>query len=52
MESKFFVTSIGIGGAFFVGIIIFWFVFGYLKKQISADKLNQGYSAASKNIWE
>jgi Tfp pilus assembly protein PilZ len=52
MESKFFVTSIGIGGAFFVGIVIFWFVFGYLKKRISADKLNQGYSAASKNIWE
>lgn len=52
MESNFIVTSIGLGGIFFVGIIIFWFVFGYLKKRITADRSNQGYSAATKISWE
>jgi hypothetical protein len=52
MESNFIVTSIGLGGIFFVGIIIFWFVFGYLKKRITAGQPNQGYSAATKNSWE
>ena len=52
MESNFIVTSIGLGGIFFVGIIIFWFVFGYLKKRITADRSNQGYSAATKKSWE
>ena len=52
MESNYIVTSIGLGGIFFVGIIIFWFVFGYLKKRITADQRNQGYSAATKNSWE
>ncbi len=52
MESKFIITSIGIGAAFFAGMIIFWFIFGYLKKRISADKLKQGYSAASNNFRE
>ena len=51
MEIKYILTIIGIGAAFFAGIIIFWFVFGYLKKRISADQLNHGYSAASKNFW-
>ena len=52
MESNFIVTSIVLGGIFFVGIIIFWFVFGYLKKRITADRSNQGYSAATKISWE
>ena len=52
MESNFIVTSIGLGGIFFVGIIIFWFVFGYLKKRMTADRSNQGYSAATKISWE
>lgn len=52
MESKLIINSIGLGGAFFVGIIIFWFIFVYLKKRITADQSNQGYSAAAKNSWE
>ena len=50
METKLIVNSIVLGAVFFVGIILFWFIFGYLKKRISADKLNEG-SAASNNIW-
>jgi hypothetical protein len=52
MESKLLVNSIGIGGAFFAGIIIFWYIFGYLKKRIAADQLNQGHSAVAKISWE
>lgn len=52
MESKFILNSIGIGGAFFCGIILFWFVFVYLKKRMTADQSAQGYSAAAKISWE
>jgi Tfp pilus assembly protein PilZ len=52
MESKFIVNSIGIGGAFFVGLIVFWFVFVYLKKRMTADQSSQGYSLAANVSWE
>lgn len=52
MESKLLINSIGIGGAFFVGIIVFWFIFVYLKKRITADQSKQGYSTATKISWE
>jgi Tfp pilus assembly protein PilZ len=52
MESKFILNSIGIGGAFFCGIILFWFVFVYLKKRMTADQSTQGHSAAAKISWE
>lgn len=52
MESKLLVNSIGIGSAFFVGLIIFWFIFVYLKKRMTADRSNPGYSAATKISWE
>ncbi len=48
MESKLLVNSIGIGGAFFVGLILFWFIFVYLKKRLTSDQSNPGYSAATK----
>jgi len=38
MEAKLFVNSIGIGGAIFVGLILFWFVFVYLKKRMTSDQ--------------
>jgi Tfp pilus assembly protein PilZ len=52
MESKFIVNSIGIGGVFFVGMIVFWFVFVYLKKRVTSDQSNSGYAAAAKISWE
>jgi hypothetical protein len=52
MASKLLVNSIILGGAFFVGIIVFWYVFGYLKKRVAADQLNQGHSAAAKFSWQ
>jgi len=44
MESKFILNSIGIGGLFFTAIIVFWFVFVYLKKRVTADQPKQGYA--------
>jgi Tfp pilus assembly protein PilZ len=52
MDSQLLVNSIGIGSAFFVGLIIFWFIFVYLKKRIAADQSNQGYTAATKISWQ
>jgi PilZ domain len=52
MESKLLINSIILGGAFFVGIIVFWYIFGHLKKRIAADQLNQSYSTAAKFSWE
>jgi Tfp pilus assembly protein PilZ len=52
MESKFIVTSIGIGGAVFVGLIFFWFIFVYLKKRMTSDHMNPGLSASNKISWE
>ncbi|CAB1076131.1 hypothetical protein D1AOALGA4SA_3929 [Olavius algarvensis Delta 1 endosymbiont] len=44
MESKFILNSISIGGLFFAAIIVFWFVFVYLKKRVKSDQLKQGYA--------
>jgi Tfp pilus assembly protein PilZ len=52
MESKFIVNSIGIGGAFFVGMIVFWFIFVYLKRRVTSDQSAQGYSPAANISWE
>jgi Tfp pilus assembly protein PilZ len=52
MESKLLINSIILGGAFFVGIIVFWYIFGHLKKRVAADQLNQGYSTAAKISWQ
>ena len=52
MESKFMVNSIGLGGAFFVGLILFWFIFVYLKKRLTVNQPHQGYSATTKISWQ
>ena len=52
MESKLIVNSIGLGGVFFVGLILFWFIFVYLKKRATADQSRQGHSAATKFSWQ
>jgi len=52
MGSKFLVNSIGIGGVIFLGLILFWFVFVYLKKRLTSDQSNPGRLAAPNISWE
>jgi len=52
MESKLIVNSIGIGGAVFVGLIFFWFIFVYLKKRMTSDQSGPSASALNKISWE
>ena len=52
MVSKFIVNSIGIGGSFFVGLIIFWFIFVYLKKRLTSDQPHQSMSVVTNSSWE
>lgn len=52
MNSKLLINSIVLGGAFFFGIIVFWYIFGYLKKRVTRDQSNQAYSTAAKMSWE
>jgi hypothetical protein len=47
MNNQFMLNSVGIGGAIFVGLIIFWFVFVYLKRRITSDTSHQGITAAA-----
>ena len=51
METKFFVNSIAIGGAVFVGLILFWFIFVYLKKRMRSDQSTADISASAKLAW-
>jgi c-di-GMP-binding flagellar brake protein YcgR len=48
MEAKLIVNSIGIGGAIFVGLILFWFVFVYLKKRMTSDQSASEIYASNK----
>jgi Tfp pilus assembly protein PilZ len=52
MDSNYLLNSIGIGGALFVGLIIFWFVSMYLKKRLTTDQAVQGYTPSTKTSWE
>ena len=52
MESKFIITSIGIGGAFFVGLVVFWFIFVYLKKHMTSDHSSPGHNSTAGVNWE
>jgi hypothetical protein len=52
MESKIIVNSIGIGGAVFVGLIFFWFIFVYLKKRMTSDQSGSAASSLNKIAWE
>ena len=52
MESKLIVNSIGIGGALFVGFILFWFIFVYLKKRMTSDQTGSNVSMSNKFAWE
>jgi len=52
MDSNLLVNSIGIGGALFVGLVIFWFVSMYLKKRLASDQAAQSYTPSTKTSWE
>lgn len=52
MEDKLIINSIGIGGAIFVGLILFWFVFVYLKKRMTSDQSASEISASNKLAWQ
>lgn len=52
MESHFLINSISIGGLFFVGVIVVWFVFVYLKRRMTTDKSHQAITTAFNNSME
>ena len=52
MDSNLLVNSIGIGGALFVGLVLFWFVSMYLKKRLASDQAAQSHTPSTKTSWE
>jgi len=52
MDNNLILNSIGIGGALFVGLVVFWFVSMYLKKRLASDQAAQGYTPSTKTSWE
>ena len=52
MDNNLILNSISIGGAIFVGLILFWFVSMYLKKRLTPDQSAQGYTPSTKISWE
>jgi Tfp pilus assembly protein PilZ len=51
MESKIIANSIGIGGAIFIGLVLFWFIFVYLKKRMTSDPSKEGSSSSAAIDW-
>ena len=52
MDNSVILNSIGIGGAIFVALILFWFVSMYLKKRWASDRSTHGYTPSTKFSWE
>ena len=52
MDNSLILNSIGIGGAIFVALILFWFISMYLKKRWASDHSAQGYTPSTKFSWE
>ena len=52
MDNNLILNSIGIGGAIFVALILFWFVSMYLKKRWTSDRSVQSYTPSTKFSWE
>ncbi len=52
MDNNIILNSIGIGGAIFVALILFWFVSMYLKKRWTSDHSAHGYTPSTKFSWE
>lgn len=51
MGNQFMLNSIAIGAAIFVGLIMFWFVFVYLKRRMRPESSNTGSSKAIQASW-
>ena len=52
MDNSLILNSIGIGGAIFVALILFWFISTYLKKRWASDHSTKGYTPSTKFSWE
>ena len=52
MDNNLILNSISIGGAIFVGLILFWFVSMYLKKRLASDQAAQSHTPSTKTSWE
>ena len=52
MDNNLILNSIGIGGAIFVALILFWFISMYLKRRWTSDASIQGYTPSTKFSWE
>ena len=52
MDNNLILNSIGIGGAIFVALILFWFITMYLKRRWTSNHSAQGYTPSTKFSWE
>jgi hypothetical protein len=52
MNHQNMLNSIGVGGAIFVGLAIFWFVFVYLKRRMTTNSSYQGIATETQVSWE
>ena len=52
MNNNLLLNSIGIGGAIFVGLLIFWFMRAFLKKRFASDQSTQGYTPSTLISWK
>jgi len=52
MDNQVIANSIGIGGAIFVGLVLFWFISVYLKKRMGPEQSNHGVLTSKKISWE
>jgi Tfp pilus assembly protein PilZ len=52
MDNNIILNSIGIGGAIFVALLLFWFISMYLKKRWTSDHSVHGYTPSTKTSWE
>ena len=52
MDNHLILNSIGIGGAIFAGLILFWFISTFLKKRWASSQSSQGVSGSARISWE
>ena len=52
MDSGIIVTSLGIGGAIFAGLVIFWFFNAFVKRKLGTDQSAQVALPSQKSNWE
>jgi len=52
MDSSIIVTSLAIGAAIFVGLVIFWFFNAFVKRKLGTDQSAQMATPSQKTNWE